>query len=77
MLPLPILLALGGVGLFILFSPASPLSPAQPAPSSAPPGPAPTPPGSVTPTDAEPPFVPGFTGGETGATAGWYYRTYG
>ena len=71
MLPLPILLALGGVGLFILLSPASPLSPAQPAPSTAPPVPAPPPPGP----DAEPPFVPGFTG--TQATAGWYYRRYG
>lgn len=72
MMPLPILLALGGVGLYILLSPAAPWAPPQAAPATAPP--VPTPPQPVS-NDAEPPFVPGFQG--TQATAGWYYRRYG
>jgi hypothetical protein len=62
MLPLPILLAFGAVGVYLLFSPAAPWSgspPSQGSPAS-PPSPTPTPAGALPSSDAEPPFVPGF-----------------
>ena len=78
-LPLPILVALGLVGAWLVFTPASPTSPFQGTPGGAgggaPPSPPPPSPGaSVNPTtsDAVPPFVSG-----TGSASGWGYPVYG